>query len=518
MTTNPMAWARRHERWVFLIAILMSALPMVWPAFAPLVDAPGHIGQYRIMAEAGQQPLARHYLVHWALIGNFGVDSLVLALAPLLGVEPASHLVIGLIPPLTVAAMLWVAHEAHGRIPAAAGFALPLAYALPFQLGFLNFSLGAALALGGLALWIRLARRGPPITRILVFVPFAGLIWVCHTFGWAMFGLFIFGAELALRIERGDRLWRALLLAALTCAPMAWPQVLATLVGGSVSGETGEWLRLSVKLQFLVTLLQERWKFYDVASITVIVLLLWGAIRSKSIRFVPVLAIPAALTLTAFILLPRIYMSGVFIDLRLLPSGIALSLLALRFTPEDSPFERRVAWGGIGFFALRTITSTIAFLLYAQAQQAELPAIALIPEGSAVLSLVNQPPGSDWVNPRFGHLAGIAVARRRIFTNEQWGWYRGQQLIEQLHPRAGALLQDPSQFVYPPGNSITPTNFGTAIATFDRGTFDYVWTIGFPPGRAHAPDLVPIWSNGRSALYRVVPHPKASLSSVAVAR
>ncbi|MEP7007467.1 MAG: hypothetical protein ABI810_15905 [Sphingomonas bacterium] len=515
MTNAEVVGARTYERWVILAAVLVSALPMIWPGFAPLVDAPGHIGQYRILVEAGRAPLAQHYLVHWALISNFGVDALVIALAQLLDVELAAHIVIGLIPPLTVAAMLLIAREAHGRIPPAAGFALPLAYALPFQLGFLNFSLAIALALLSLALWIRLARRARLATRLATFLPIAGVIWTCHTFGWAMFGLFIFGAEFAIRVENREPRWRALLFATLTCAPMAWPQLLATILGGGVSGETGEWLRLGVKLQFLVTLLQERWKFYDVACICVIVMLLWGALRVKSLSFVPVLAIPALLTLAVFIALPRIFMGGVFVDLRLLPCGVALSLLAIRVEPDNQQLERRLVLGGAAFFGLRALTSTIAFILYAQAQQAELQAAPLIPEGSAVLSLVNQPSAVEWVNPRFAHLAGIAVARRRIFTNEQWGATRGQQLIEQLHPNAAPLLQDPSQIVYPTGSRLAPTDFDEAIAHFDRGTFGYVWTIGFPPGQAHAADLMLIWANEHSALYRVVPRQKARLSIVA---
>jgi hypothetical protein len=42
------------------------------------------------------------------------------------------------------------------------------------------------------------------------------------------------------------------------------------------------------------------------------------------------------------------------------------------------------------------------------------------------------------------------------------------------------------------------------VAEFDRDAFDYVWTIHAPPGRVAAPDLRLVWSNGRSALYRVV--------------
>jgi hypothetical protein len=140
-----------------------------------------------------------------------------------------------------------------------------------------------------------------------------------------------------------------------------------------------------------------------------------------------------------------------------------------------------------------------------------------MPVGAAILSLVDEPSPARWDNPRLGHLPGIAIARRRIFTNEQWA-ISGQQLIEPLHPAAAPLDRDPSQLVFPADAPYRQTDFDQAIARFDRGTFGYVWTIGFPPGRAHAADLAPIWSNGRSTLYRVTAQPKARLSSLGIAR
>ena len=123
-----------------------------------------------------------------------------------------------------------------------AGFALPLAYALPFQLGFVNFALAAALAMGGLALWIRLARTRPDWVRIVAFVPIAGLVWMCHSFGWAMLGLFVLGAEWVIRGARGERgLAADRACRAVACAPMAWPQLLA-MTGGVRDG--GRYRRL----------------------------------------------------------------------------------------------------------------------------------------------------------------------------------------------------------------------------------------------------------------------------------
>ncbi|MEG3176646.1 hypothetical protein U1872_10430 [Sphingomonas sp. RB3P16] len=498
-TDTPRWW---ETRWFVVAAILTSAVPLLWPAFAPLSDMPGHIGRYRIMAEAGRGPLALHYAVDWAPIGNLGVDGLVLLLAPLLGIEPAAKLTVMLIPPLTVAALLWVGREAHGRMPPSALFALPLAYSFPFQLGFVNFALAAALAIGGLALWIRLARTAPLWWRIVLFVPIACLVWLCHSFGWAMLGLFVFGAEWAMRRDAGQGWIRAALLAGCVCAPLALPQAAAMAFAHQpLSGDTGDWFHWTAKLQWTVSVLRERWESYDLISLILLLSLVWLAIRSPRLGFAKTVAVPAVLGLMAFILLPRLYAGGAYVDMRLLPYALALGLAAIRLPPAG-PLAGRFALGGGLFFAMRTLGTTAAFALFASGQAAALRALPALPVGSAVLTLVDEPSSGQWSNRRFTHIAGIAIARRRIFTNEQWA-LRGQQLIRPLHPSAAPLDRDPSQLVYRPVPE--QTDFDQAIASFDRGTFGYVWTIGFPVGRAHARDLTPIWSDAVSAVYRVDP-------------
>ena len=93
---EPVQWWQ--SRRIGFAAILLAVVPLLYPAIPPLTDLPGHIGGYRILAEAGIGPLAQHYAVHWAAIGNLGVEGLVLALHPLLDVEPATHLIVALIP------------------------------------------------------------------------------------------------------------------------------------------------------------------------------------------------------------------------------------------------------------------------------------------------------------------------------------------------------------------------------------------------------------------------------------
>jgi hypothetical protein len=77
------------------------------------------MGRYRIQLDIeNSEALARFYDFEWALIGNLGVDLLVVPLAKLFGLELAVKLIVMSIPALTVAGFLWVAREVQGRIPA----------------------------------------------------------------------------------------------------------------------------------------------------------------------------------------------------------------------------------------------------------------------------------------------------------------------------------------------------------------------------------------------------------------
>ncbi|WP_267378525.1 hypothetical protein [Sphingomonas sp. GC_Shp_6] len=468
----------------------------------PLVDLPGHIGRYRILVEAGQAPLARHWAVHWSLIGNLGVDLLVVGLHPWLDVEPAARLIVTLIPLATVMAMLWAAREAHGRLPAGAALALPLAYAYPFQLGFVNFCLAQAMAIAGLALWLRLAKTRPTFCRVLVFAPIALVIWLCHSFGWAMLGVFVFGAEWQLGRMAGLSPLRSALRAALFCVPMALPLIAMAASDDPMVGETGDWLNGVGKAQWIASILRERWRVWDVSGVILMACVLWTAVRSRRLGFAPLLGVPALLGLGAFLILPRLFQGGSYVDMRMLPASVALALLAIRVKPGERTIARRLAIMATGFLIARTVVTTIAFLFYAQGQVAVLRALPALPIGGGVLVLVDEPSSRQWSQPRFTHIAGIAIARRRVFQNEQWS-LPGQQPIRPLHSGAAPFESDPSQLVYPRNGEFRTTDFDDAVARFDRCTYGSVWTIGFPAGRAQAADLRLVWHDGRSAVYRL---------------
>lgn len=194
-----------ESRGFALAAMLLAAVPLLIPAVPPLTDVPGHIGRYHIAAHlAGSPLLARHWQFEWGLIGNLGVDLIVEALAPLIPAPLAAKLVIVAIPPLWVWGLIRLSRASGtgadaGRLAPGAALGFPLVYSWPFQFGFVNFMLSATLALHALASWIAMGRAGRVRQRAALFVPVSWVLWIAHSFGWGLFGLIAFAAELAER-------------------------------------------------------------------------------------------------------------------------------------------------------------------------------------------------------------------------------------------------------------------------------------------------------------------------------
>ena len=60
------------------LLMLLSVVPLLYPAVPPLVDLFGHMGRYRVQLDLATSPcLQQYYEFDWAPIGNLGVDGLV---------------------------------------------------------------------------------------------------------------------------------------------------------------------------------------------------------------------------------------------------------------------------------------------------------------------------------------------------------------------------------------------------------------------------------------------------------
>ena len=439
------------------------------------------------------------------MIGNLGVDLLIVPLSKLVGLELAVKLIVMSIPPLTVAGFLWVAREVHNRLPPTALFALPFAFGHPFLFGFINYALAMAFAFLAFGLWLRLGRQGRTGLRALLFVPISFVIFITHTFGWGTLGLLAFSAEAVRQHDRGIGWWRSALRAAMHAAVMAGPILLVLLWRSGVSqGVTTDYFNLSAKLLWLLTVLRDRWIGFDQAGLGVAVVVLVFAIINPRLNLSRNLAFSALVLFIFFLLLPRIVFSSAYADMRLVPFLIAITLLGIRFKDATDPrLARILALMGLCFFLARIAMTTASMAIAGNNQEARLAALDQVPRGARLLTLVHVPCRTQWDLPRNSHLGAMAIVRRDAFSNDQWA-IEGMNLLSVRYAGAGRFLSDPSQLVRSP-RCLPPYEYRStdrALSLIQEGTFDYVWLVDWPAAEVRTPaGFVPLWRGDGSLLY-----------------
>jgi hypothetical protein len=501
---HPLRWWETR-RFVLLI-MLLTAIPLVWPNLAPLVDLPGHIGRYRVQLELGTSPaLQQYYTFHWQLIGNLGVDLLVQVFAPVFGLEPTVKVIVLMIPVLTVGGLLWIAREVHGRVPPTALFAVPFAYNYPFLFGFVNFALSMALAMLAFALWLRLGRLEKVKLRAILFVPISLALWVCHAFGWGTLGVLAFSAELVRQYDKQRGFFISACYAALHCLPLIPPVGLMLIWRSGSQGTTGDWFNWDLKLQWITMVLRDRWRLFDIAALAIAFGLLGWTCVARRLTFSRNLAASALFLIVVFILLPRIVFGSAYADMRLAPYLFMIALVGIRI-PEAAGqrFSQVLAIAGLAFVLIRTAGTTASMFLYDRSYDRELAALDHVPVGARMVSFVGRPCIEEWAMSRRLHLPAMAIVRRHAFSNDQWTM-AGAQLLQVRYSAGRPYIRDPTEVVTARrcAHEYWRT-LDTSLVTFPRDAFDYVWILD-PPDYDHSltAGLIEVWRDGRSVLYRV---------------
>ncbi|HEY0624365.1 hypothetical protein [Sphingomonas sp.] len=509
-----------QTRWFVLFAAIAAAIPLLWPDVPPMVDLPGHMARFRVQLSHNEVPwLNDWYKFEWSLIGNLGLDLLIIPLEPIFGLELAVKLIVIATPVLTVTGLLWIAREVHGRIPATALFALPLVYNYAFHFGFANFALSMALALNAFALWLRLARLGRIRLRAILFVPIGLIIWITHTFGWGTLGVMCFAAELIRQHDkRGPREgpWHAdfvqswivpWIWAGIHCLVLAPPALLMLMwrSGGHVSGQTGDWFNWRAKIWWILMVLRDRWQLFDIACLGVIYLVLFKGVRDPNIEYSRHLGISALFLIAVFVLLPRVVFGSAYADMRLAPYMLAIALIALRPKPGMTVRgANALAMAGLAFFLVRMGATTWSYVLYDKSYDRELAALDHVPEGARLLSFVGETCYNEWTMTRLQHLPGMAMVRKLAYTNDQWSM-AGGQLLTVRYKQARGFSHDPSQIVT---DTKCPREWwrpvAVSLARFPRHAYDYLWVISPPPyDKRLEAGLIPVWRDGSSALFKI---------------
>jgi hypothetical protein len=526
-------YARFWQRhWVHLLLILASIVPLLYPTIPPLVDLPGHMGRYQVELNYDHVPvLHQYYQFQWQLIGNLGVDLLIIPVATVFGLELGVKLIVIAILALTVSGMLWIAREVHGKVTPTALFALPFAYGHPFMFGFINYALAMALALNAFALWLRLERMRRYRARAITFLCLSPLLWLCHIYGWAALCLLAASAEIVHQHDRRGKWLLAVMHAAFQCLSLAPPLILMALWRGSghVSGKTFDWFHWTQKALWYKMILRDHWRGFDEISvyavsgliIAVLVATLcayalswfsrpaWRWLRDPKLTFSRNLAASALILLAAFLILPRVVFGSAYADMRLTSYILAIALIGIRLRPNAGPKLRAgLMIAGLAFFAARTVGTTISFWQSAQVYNRALKGLDYVPEGARLVSFVGHDCHTLWMTNRLEHVPAMAIVRRNAFSNDQWNM-EGAQLLLSRYPEgmgyAGHYRGDPSQIVLfhkCRGEFWRTLNY--ALINLPRDKFDYVWMLDPPRfDRKNLKGLTLLWRDGTDAVYRV---------------
>lgn len=502
-----------ESRWLWWGLALLSAVPFL---VAPLPMQPdwfSHVGRYHVMNESAGDPfLPLYYAFEWRLVGNLGVDLLVRLLGPLFGTERAAILVVGLIPPLGVGGLYALVRAADGRVGPGALAALPLLYAMPFTMGFLNFCLAQALAFWAAAGWLRLAGAAPALRA--GFAAAAGaLVWIAHIAGWGILLILLACLELgALRRSAFDP--RALAQAAIRLSPFALP-LIPTLLwragGGAASAAIDPW-SLEMKGLWLRTLFRDESQALDVATgflVYLLILILLGQLLFRRAGASAGLLGAGLLLSLLFLLLPHMLLGSYYADMRLLPAALMLLLVAI--VPRSPRLSLAVAAAGLALFAARIAVTAAGWHQRATAIERDLAVLDHVPRGSRIAVMASRSLCWGWTPRGFEHVPSLAIVRRHAFVNSQWD-QPGANPMRPIYNRGRDFNAVPSNLLGGPDRRCEGRPLSEVLKILPRDRFDFVWLFEWelPAGTNW---LTPVAAGPNGRLYRVEARPAAGKAS-----
>jgi len=507
---------RRSDRFTIMMVAMIVAIPLLWPAVPPLLDLPSHMASYKVAIDLEKSlMLQRYFAFDWHVIGNLGVDLLMMPLGYVFGVEIATKIVAVAVPTLTAVSFLLIARNIHGHIPSTAYTAVPIAYNYPFLFGFVNYSLSVAISLLGYNLWIIWTSNRRPFLRIAAFAAIAVIAWLSHAIGWIILGTLISSFEVYRRVNNGQPVARALLRAVLVCLPLLAPVPLNLLSPHSGGLSVYGFFQPLSAAKWLLTLFRDRWMIFDLLSVGFVGMIFGlSMLRRLGLAIDWRLGWPAAAMFILFLIAPESINDSFFVAARIAPYAAAIALLSISTAAVNHRAAATLMIACVGFMVVRLAANTVSFWLYDRDYQRQLTALEYVPKGGAVASFAGVPCRSgftNWYNPRTYHLSGMAVVRREAFVNATWS-IPGLQLLRVHYKPAGVFASDPSEMVYigdcENGGQLT---LEKALATLPLRAFDRLWLVHVPERRwPQNPRLRKIWSSGDSVMYAIQMSPGLS--------
>ena len=157
-------WTAVQAVMIFLVFLLISAIPLLTHPLPPLEDYANHVSRMQVIADHGQNAnLSKYYEIDWEILPNLMMDLVVPQIARWVNVYLASQIFTVSIFMLIMSGTFALNRALFKRWSMLPLIAFPLLYNYMFLIGVMNYFFGIGLALWGLAGWIHLRNRAWPM-------------------------------------------------------------------------------------------------------------------------------------------------------------------------------------------------------------------------------------------------------------------------------------------------------------------------------------------------------------------
>lgn len=185
--------ALSHLSLIAILSIfLISLLPLLVTPVIPTIDFYNHVARYYVLAHINEHiALRENYALAWKLLPNLGLDVLAMPVFQILPPLAAAKAIIIIIFAVQYGGVLALSRALNSRVTLmTALLAGILLYSYILIWGFANFLLGNGLSFWCLALWLKLRERNLWLASLVCSI-LAGIIFLCHGFAFALYGIIL---------------------------------------------------------------------------------------------------------------------------------------------------------------------------------------------------------------------------------------------------------------------------------------------------------------------------------------
>ena len=429
---QPAPGSRAIVGWaIALFAVALS--PLIIFKYPGLQDYPNHLARAFILLNQEDSILARSYEIRWMLLPNLGWDIWAMAVGRLLSIEWTGRLFLMISGAAILSGCFALNRTLTSRFSYAPLLAVPFLFNSGFSKGFLSFELAAGGALLAAAWWVSAKDMYWP-RRLLIATVCSTILYLIHFYGWAFYGLFVFGYEVQ-RMIRAGRTFPSILSQLCRDGLQAIP-ALAMFVFANFNSTPPELVIRKfdvphVRIAEIQSLIDVGNPFINFVLVLVMLILIGVMIWRGLLQVRSDFALPIGLSIALFFLIPDQISGTYYVAWRL----IFMALLV--FIASCVPTRRSVVSVNpfLGVTALVTVVAAgITIWSWHNAmvgREAFLKIIQRVPEGSALFVIHNGMKPQRLVREAVGlyHVGSFAVLTRRALVQSMFA-LPGQQPLQ----------------------------------------------------------------------------------------